>query len=612
MARFGFCGPTFQSLSPTANSEWAVNLYLETPPSPNARSAGILLPTDGLKLFAQLPSGQSVPGGFSFKGRTFAVGIVGGNSLHLYEISSAGNVTDRGALDAPVTTAPAIWAANPTQLAFTVGGTGNIYVLTLATNVITKVLSSALAGNALSVAYLDGFGVCLIAGTNTFQISAIEDFTTWPALNIGTISEFPDPAVGMIVSNRTLGFIGQKQSVPYYNSGALFPFVPVPNVLIEEGGGAPYGISKLDNTVLWLGANVDQGGGVAWRLNGYTPTRISNHDIETIWQNYPTIADAITYTFQSRGHKFWHIYFPTANASWRYDIATSQWHQIGTWNQGTSSFTAHRSAWHTYNFGLHLVGDPFSNNIYSMSPNYVTDNGTPIRRVRRAPYIAKEHEWVFHSKLEVLAEMGLPTQIPAPSNYPTFLNLTDANGVLWAVTIADNGTVSVNAAAAGQVATPGQVVLADSVNQTTFWLLTVSTLGVLSGTSYTGPASAQIAIYNMATGPSFLASGLTSDNAGNVTAVQPQQYYREPQLMLRWSDDGGHTWSNGYPAGLGETGDFKKRAIWRRLGKSRNRVYEVSCDDPVSLRIIDAFVNDPGGKELSPKKRLTDQFREMA
>jgi len=68
----------------------------------------------------------------------------------------------------------------------------------------------------------------------------------------------------------------------------------------------------------------------------------------------------------------------------------------------------------------------------------------------------------------------------------------------------------------------------------------------------------------------------------------------DPQVMLRWSDDGGHTWSNEHWIGIGKIGEFYRRAIWRRLGmtmKIRDRVYEVSGTDPVKIAIIGAELN---------------------
>ena len=53
----------------------------------------------------------------------------------------------------------------------------------------------------------------------------------------------------------------------------------------------------------------------------------------------------------------------------------------------------------------------------------------------------------------------------------------------------------------------------------------------------------------------------------------------DPQVMLRWSDDGGHTWSNEHWAKMGKIGQYFSRVLWRRLGmtmKIRDRVYEIS------------------------------------
>jgi hypothetical protein len=64
-----------------------------------------------------------------------------------------------------------------------------------------------------------------------------------------------------------------------------------------------------------------------------------------------------------------------------------------------------------------------------------------------------------------------------------------------------------------------------------------------------------------------------------------------PQVMLRWSDDGGHTWSNEHWKSMGRIGRYGYRTIWRRLGmtlKLRDRVYEVSGTDAVKIAIMGA------------------------
>lgn len=62
----------------------------------------------------------------------------------------------------------------------------------------------------------------------------------------------------------------------------------------------------------------------------------------------------------------------------------------------------------------------------------------------------------------------------------------------------------------------------------------------------------------------------------------------DPQAMLRWSDDGGSTWSNEHWVTIGAQGKYQNRAIWRRLGWSRDRVFEVVVTDPVKAVIVSA------------------------
>ena len=61
-----------------------------------------------------------------------------------------------------------------------------------------------------------------------------------------------------------------------------------------------------------------------------------------------------------------------------------------------------------------------------------------------------------------------------------------------------------------------------------------------------------------------------------------------PQAMLRWSNDGGSTWSKEYWVSIGKMGKYTNRAIWRRLGQARDRIFEVSITDPVNAVIISA------------------------
>lgn len=71
-----------------------------------------------------------------------------------------------------------------------------------------------------------------------------------------------------------------------------------------------------------------------------------------------------------------------------------------------------------------------------------------------------------------------------------------------------------------------------------------------------------------------------------------------PQLMLQYSNDGGHTWSNEATAPLesaGATGEYGKRVRFRRLGSGRNRVWRISFTDPAKFAVFGAFVDATAG-----------------
>ena len=69
----------------------------------------------------------------------------------------------------------------------------------------------------------------------------------------------------------------------------------------------------------------------------------------------------------------------------------------------------------------------------------------------------------------------------------------------------------------------------------------------------------------------------------------------DPQIMIDWSDDGGHTWTQERWVSAGLVGEFERRAIVRRLGRSRNRIYRVTVSDPVKWAFVDAYLTAAKG-----------------
>ena len=64
----------------------------------------------------------------------------------------------------------------------------------------------------------------------------------------------------------------------------------------------------------------------------------------------------------------------------------------------------------------------------------------------------------------------------------------------------------------------------------------------------------------------------------------------DPQVMLQWSDDSGRTWSQEHWTSAGAVGQYSREAVWRRLGRSKDRIFRVVVSDAVPWRIVDMYV----------------------
>jgi hypothetical protein len=332
--------------------------------------------------------------------------------------------------------------------------------------------------------FMDGYYIAAQPNSNHFNISALNDGSSWDPLDYGVKQGYPDNIANITAAFEQLWIFGYDTTEVWYDSGAAnFPFQRIPGGLIEYGCYAPYSVAIMENSIMWLGGASFSGHGVVYQTNGLVPTRVSNHTLEYKIQNvYGDITDAVAYCYQDSGHHFYVLNFPTANATWVYDITTGLWHERGFWNTATGQYEAILGRSHAFVWNEHIVGDWRNGQLYLQNLNYYTDagttatNGSPIRRLRSAPHISDNMLWTRYDQLLVDMTVG------------------DA------------------------------------------------------------------------------AQGLN------------------PQMMMRWSDNGGRTWTNEKWASAGQAGQYNTRVIWRRLGRSRDRVFEISITDPVEATIIGAYI----------------------
>ena len=296
----------------------------------------------------------------------------------------------------------------------------------------------------------------------------------------------PDDLVSIIVDRREVYLLGEMSSEVWINSGAVpFPFTRIPGTSTQQGIAAQYSMSRMGNSFAYVSKN-NRGEAMIVRMNGYFPERISTHAVETTLVNQ-NVSDAVAWTYQLEGHEVYVVSFPsigTNGLTWAYDNTTGLWHKW-LYRNNENEYERHRGNCCAFFNQQVLVGDYENGKIYQLSRSIYTDDGQPIRRIRRAPHITSDLQRQYFHELQIQFQPGV---------------------------------------------------------------------------------------------------GLSTGQG------------EDPQAMLRWSNDGGSTWSNEYWTTIGKQGKYQNRAIWRRLGWSRDKVFEVSISDPVKAVIVSANLKAEAGE----------------
>lgn len=68
----------------------------------------------------------------------------------------------------------------------------------------------------------------------------------------------------------------------------------------------------------------------------------------------------------------------------------------------------------------------------------------------------------------------------------------------------------------------------------------------------------------------------------------------DPQAMLDWTQNGGHNWGNELWADIGKIGEYGRRAVWNRLGASRERTFRLRVSDAINCVIKGAYMRALG------------------
>lgn len=477
----GFVGPAYTIQNISADNQRCVNLFAQPDESGAGKNRAYLLSTPGLLRFASLTgiTVGGIRGTYTASNDRFFV-VVG---AALIELDASGTVVANHPLENETGTNLVSMTDNGTDMMIATGP--NAYWYNFAGDTLTPVTDAVFEG-AVTCGFIDGYIVFNQPNTQIFWITNLYSTVINP-LGFASAEGNPDNLISLLVDHREIWLFGDISTEVWYDSGgANFPFSFIQGAYISHGIAAPFSAQRLDNTTFWLG-NDEFGQGIVWRANGYAPVRISTFAIEQAMQRYPTITDAIAWTYQQDGHSFYVLNFPSGDATWVYDAATGLWHErayLGTLAVNDGQLHRGRPITHSFAFGKHIVGDWETGFLYQLTPKVFDDDNREVQRLRRAPFIDNELKRVFFSQFQLDMEVG----------------------------------------------------------------------------------------------------------QGSPDTEQP-----DPQISLRWSDDGGYTWSSYLIISMGLAGQYRKRVVWRRLGNSRQRIFEVSTGQNfVGLSLYNAYLELSG------------------
>jgi Phage stabilisation protein len=407
-----FVGATYKGRSISVDAQECINFYPEYADSQDSKSQISLIGTPGLVLLTSTTVLGSNRGMFTSGNERLFVVIANKFIEIKSDLSSKvwGNLqTNKG----PVQFAE-IETSSGSQV-MCVDGVGG-YIFVTETNKFTRITGDYQAGN--SVTSMNGFFIQNIADTSTFIYSNQYDGKTWQAsLNFFKTESNPDPIVSIATINSELWFFGSKTTeIWYYTGNSQSLFNRIPPGFINIGVESVSAVATINNSVFWLGSNV-QGNGIVWMASGYVPTRISTHAIEYIISQLQD-NHCISYTYQQEGHMFYVMNFLAGNRTLVYDVSSQLWHERGSFNVLTGKNEHHRVVTSTLWQDKVLCGDFANNNIYYYDLDAYTDNGNTIKRQRAAVHIHNDRKRIFFQEFEIDMQRGVGIQSDQSNTSP--------------------------------------------------------------------------------------------------------------------------------------------------------------------------------------------------
>jgi hypothetical protein len=420
-----FLGGDSPGRSVSVSSEETINFYPEITKASD-KSNIVLIGTPGKIKYTSISGYGAIRRLYaSSQGRLFCV--VGNRFIEIIDALTSKTIST---LD--TNTGSISIAENNFELMLCDGTSGYIYNIN--STAFVKITSSDYSvGN--SVISVNGRFIQNKINSSEFIFSAYQDGLTWDSLDYATTEISSDNIDAVSTANNELIFFGKKSIEIWYNHapsaiGITDIYSRVNNVFINIGIAAPQSVGTINNTVFWLGSNLE-GNNIVWMLKGYQPVRISDHSMEYLIGQLTNTSDAIGYCYQQEGHEFYVLTFISDNKTIVYDLTTGLWHQRGYWNKTNGLNDADRGLCCVFWNGKNYIGDYQNGNIYEISLDCFTDDGNIIMRRRTGGHIHSDRQRLFFREFEIDLERGVGLITGQGINPQACLTWSDDGGFTW-------------------------------------------------------------------------------------------------------------------------------------------------------------------------------------
>jgi hypothetical protein len=419
-----FVGPSYVARSLNFDASRCINLYPEASGDGQSKAVAMLVGSPGLLRFATL-AGGGVRGLLRFSA-TVGIAIVGAN---VYRVSTAAVGTLIGTIDA--LTSPVSMASNGQVVMLVTGPNG--YAIDPTASTVTQIVDVDFTG-ADRVDYIDGYFVFNKPGTQQFQITQLFTTSVDP-LDFASAEGAPDLLISLLCDHREIWLFGETTTEVFFNSGnADFPFQRIQGAFIQQGCAAKNSPARFAGGVAWITQN-EQGQGMVVKSAGYQPQRISTHAVELAIGRYARIDDAIGFSYQTEGHEFYVLIFPTGNAGWVYDAGTELWHERLWRNPVDASLNRPRPQCMMSFAGRIIVGDWENPYLYEWNLDTYTDDGGIFPAIRQVPHLVSGSDvWLTIWRLWIDMQTGVGLNGTGQGSDPTiFLEVSKDHGYSFPV-----------------------------------------------------------------------------------------------------------------------------------------------------------------------------------